>query len=450
MTGLRAVKALPSPKMAASRRSLTPSELGPMDENLEIDYNLLQAAFARGLRTGPDYLAKLGRAVKFDSQLEMDSAYVIDALEMLRQMVGADLENGSTTFRLSDIADLLSNEVEDKKDCVFRIGCIAHQLENISPTALNRRESGGTSHSVMSNLSGTGVSSKSDQYEDDFEINDDDEITDDLYGAADVIQRLRLPAEIEVLHEHEELCGDVTRRDLQSLKQRGERYRSAAQRGTSIDETYVENHSEYRKSSSAPSLRRPRAPDRESTRESLVAPPPSYSAEKSPVEREAGRGEQIKRSGSAVLGTRKSKSVVSWIQEKKYQLGIKIGSGSFGEVFQCMNNEVRPTSAEQIIFHLYFQRVSSLGPRVNLTLSSSLSFCLSLSLSVSLSLCLSLPLSFILPPPRASSSPLSSFTLPGSAMPSSHWATRSSSCATASTTTLCDTLAPPWMSPRPS
>lgn len=337
--------------MSSSRRSLTPSELCPVGDRLEIDEQLLQAAFSRGLRSGPDYLQRLGRACRNDSQLEKDVEYVLQAFAFLQNLVGDDWERSSKEFRLSDVSDYLSDTVQDKNEVVFRIGCIAHQLENVSPTGQGRRESGGTSRSVMSNFSGT---KESDEYEDDFDA-DDDEIADELHGAEPIQQRFRQSLE-EPLQEPEELCGEDTRRDLQLLKQRGERYSrggvgasSQMPRGNggrgggggggdvySIDETYVQNHQEYRQSASAPTLQRPRQVERESS--SFAPTPRLHAEEKSPVERESGG--MVKRSSSAGMGYRKSKSVVSWIREKKYQLGIKIGSGSFGEVFQCMNNEV--------------------------------------------------------------------------------------------------------------
>lgn len=381
-----------------SRRSLTPSELCPVGDRLEIDEQLLQAAFSRGLRSGPEFLKRLGRAIRNDSTLESIAEHIVAALAMLQSLVGDDWESGSKEFRLGDVEDCLSNEVPEKSDVCFRIGCIAHQLENVSPTGLNRRESGGTSRSVMSNLSGT---KESDEYEDDFDDEITDEITDEIYAPEPFQPRLRQSLE-EPLQEPEELCGEDTRRDLQLLKQRGERYgrggvaassqmphggRGGGGDVYSIDETYVQNHQEYRQSASAPSLQRPRLVEREST--SFAPTPRLHAEEKSPVERDGVIGGLVKRSSSAGMGPRKSKSVVSWIREKKYQLGIKIGSGSFGEVFQCMNNEVNS---------------SALRPP-QLPLPSSLTIA---PKPCSLTL---------LSPRRASSLPSSSCTLPASATP---------------------------------
>ena len=35
----------------------------------------------------------------------------------------------------------------------------------------------------------------------------------------------------------------------------------------------------------------------------------------------------------------KGSNTVDWIKNNQWKLGDKIGSGSFGEVFQCMNNK---------------------------------------------------------------------------------------------------------------
>lgn len=43
---------------------------------------------------------------------------------------------------------------------------------------------------------------------------------------------------------------------------------------------------------------------------------------------------------SSSRAKRKSKSVVSWIQKGFWTFGESIGKGSFGSVFQCMNDKV--------------------------------------------------------------------------------------------------------------
>jgi hypothetical protein len=52
------------------------------------------------------------------------------------------------------------------------------------------------------------------------------------------------------------------------------------------------------------------------------------------------------RSSTSDIRKRSKRSTV-WIKEKNWVLGDKIGAGSFGEVFQCMNNKV-------IVLHLQF------------------------------------------------------------------------------------------------
>ena len=329
--------------MAARWRSTSnsPELCGPIDEQLQIDPALLQQAFARGLRSGPEWLDRLEHAVGFDAELEADAPVVLGTLKLLRELIGRDWHRHSSEYSLFDLEDYVQGSITmTPSELIYRIGLLAHQLENASPTALARRESTGTNRSVRTQLSGT---SKSDEneYEDDF-----DELDEDDNGALDEKLASVIDEDFSATAAYGEYAGSgkygsggaggvsAGRGGSGKLGYNDEdTYEDSYQQGPGRAQQGRHSSSSLVRSSAPSYSRSPRA-----AQDQVVLP---RSVSESKVsDSDAPLSER--RSNNSAGGARKSKSsVTTWIRDKKYQLGVKIGSGSFGEVYQCMNHEVR-------------------------------------------------------------------------------------------------------------
>lgn len=318
--------------------------LGPIDENLQIDFGLLQEAFVRGLRSGPDYLIKLDRAVHFDNELEIEASTISEAFALLASLIEPDWNLYSKDYSLNDLEAMLDDKnISDKRECIYRIGLIAYQLENQSPTYINRRESGGTSRSVLSQISGTGTS-KSDEYEEDFE--EDDFVPDDT---TDIYQP----------EDGGQYAQDAYSGSASSYTQAQSRSRGISRTAAAIvEDDYsrsplgrtmsplsnpipapIQHVYRYQDSSeNEESDIRNSSISRRHSSDQRRGPVPQTNPGNDPSVASDSTGNREENTSAG--GSRRSKSVVSWIRDKKYQLGVKIGSGSFGEVYQCMNHEV--------------------------------------------------------------------------------------------------------------
>lgn len=348
------------------RPSLSPADdLGPIDEDLGIEFGVLRESFARGMESGPGFLDELERMAQYDNELEGETPSITRAFGLLKELIGADWQINSRDYGLSDLSDFL-DDTETRPLIVSRIGLLAFQLENTSPTSLNRRESAGTSRSIMTQNSRT---SQSDEYKSDWEdeeIDDDDvmentrELPSGQYGVRG--SRDRRVSRTRMDQKELDSNEDLTEEPIFSTERRQEATsrpaisvvessRIGAPSMPSNLEVYAARVSRYEldsdgdDDSSYPPTRRygsapasaPRSyqPQSQSS-PNVLGPPISAGGARVSTSDELGE----RRSSSSASGPRRSTTAVPWIRDKKYTLGIKIGSGSFGEVFQCMNHEV--------------------------------------------------------------------------------------------------------------
>jgi hypothetical protein len=382
-------------------------EVDEVGETLDVDQALLEDAFSRGLsKNGKLYLEKLEMMVVNDSELENEVDDVVESMSILKEFVGdggehanklslQDLENFGITSekvrqRIGLLAFLMGNrspsnreinslrresslsgvqsqasgsgEYEDDFEALddtdesprVRLRKHQHQHHQQQQQQATADRGGGRGYtggdedgdngtrSFLMEKGGAGASSSSSSGS-DCEVDDvggDDD--DEDYGEG---------RDYTVEYEDEE---DVD--DMLALSDRGvgdSHYPPDGGGGGEEEEIELVFDSRLKnRAPSAPQYRKPPPGASHQSVDQLYAPRKerkegAAAAAAAAVVSASVEGGQRAVSAGAV-GKRRKTKMASWIANHKWTLGEKIGSGSFGEVYQGMNDHGRLFAVKQL------------------------------------------------------------------------------------------------------
>ncbi len=335
-------------------------------EDIYVTAEQMEEAFSRGLaKQGKAYLDKLELMIINDSVLEEDVNGIIESISILKSFVGEGGKHANK-ITLQELDDFGISSASVR----HRIGLLAFLMGNRSPTGSGRvrRES---------SLSGIqSQASRSDEYEDDFEtVDDTDESPRTSQRKGRSISHgsreencASTPLDLDTSYNLD--GGDAASNPFTAILDKvddsledavAEVYSDDAEDNDYSDdllegsdpgqETLVESEVTLvkRRTPSAPLTRNP----------SAAAVGYSGSSQggggTGSENGMAGAGEEMRRAKSASAAGKKRRSrVAGWIRDRQWSLGDKIGSGSFGEVYQGMNHQGRLFAVKQL--HIAGQR----------------------------------------------------------------------------------------------
>ncbi len=321
-------------RVQSSVRLMEESEEEEVSELLDISTEELNRAFTSGLRnTGTDFLNALEISIYDDKLLTLNLVQILEGLKTLKAFVGGGGLH-SSKISLLDLEDF-----NIPKESIRRIGILAFNIRNRSPEAtamtalsidpgLCDKGSGDYSTGVLS-------ADKSEcEYEDDFEVHDD--LDDRKYS-----ERYKEDEGDRYYSDSEEFSSSYdVESDFNDAAIGGD---SSEEEAYAVDEDYeLTDQVENVQKVSVPRVRMPSAPVQRLT-----------GSESAIFGEEATEVTSARRAASA-SGNRRRPKTASWIQNSKWVLGEKIGSGSFGEVFQGMNNLGRLFAVKRL--HIAGQR----------------------------------------------------------------------------------------------
>lgn len=322
-----------------------------IEQIIEIESSIVQAAFRRGLIGGwRDYLNMLEeRAI---TEFEGKEELMLDTFYNLKQMMEKKPTDIPYIHKCIDLDSTL----------VARLGYLIIQVDSSSPTGNNRNnrtfnstktmdsaktiDSSKTMSSTIRSIRSDG--GRSDDYEDDFEDeHDDDDYRRDQYISHKIddskdhdmninkrYSSLRasdkdIKQEEIDFDEDMDIFEDINHCDSPSIKLSNIAQQKAANSksiGTKANSSVSRPHSTgtayQRRIDNASEI------NEQQNSESFGIAARSYSA--------------------GAQGRRKVTATPSWITKNEWKLGQRIGTGSFGEVFQCMSGKGKLYAAKRL------------------------------------------------------------------------------------------------------
>eukprot|EP01038_Epipyxis_sp_PR26KG_P004524 gene4524-6389_t len=324
-----------------------------VEEEIEIDPKLTNRAFQKGLKAGKlVYIDELLKRCLVDYDLEGYEDELNQAFHALkRNLINANSGIASSNFTLKDWDQFNLN-----KRVINRIGYVAFQMETSSPVGERRRSSKGFGR--VSSTSTNVTHNHEEVYDDDFESVDDD-------SSINSISKLR---QDHIRSDSMDISDTWVMKASNSLSTAGGQGAAIEDLGEVEDETYsdkdYDSGSNSRNNSARASksfIRRRSLTDISGGREekksaspnkaSIIKMRPKTSSADNPQqilkEREDEEKEKERRAVTAgnvnvsAVGIRVRTAVktANWIKHNDWRLGEKIGSGSFGDVYQGMNDK---------------------------------------------------------------------------------------------------------------
>lgn len=316
-----------------------------IEQIIEIDSSMVQAAFRRGIIGGwLEYLNMLEeRAVQ---EFEGKEELMIDTFFNLKKIIE---NNPNSIPQLNRCLDLDAN-------LVSRLGYLIIQIDSSSPTDHNHRTFNSTkTYDSTKSMSSTVHSIRSDcghsdDYEDDFEDDPDDEndrkgeysshVIDDIkdqernrnnyrYNNIHTSGKDIKHEEVDFDEEDLDIFEDINHCDSPSIKLNNIAQSKPATSKITMGSKVVANVARPHSTGTAYHQR-------------------SYSSTEAnePQSSESFGGGRSFSAGAQ--GRRKVTATPSWITKNEWKLGQRIGTGSFGEVFQCMSGKGKLYAAKRL------------------------------------------------------------------------------------------------------
>ena len=311
-----------------------------IEQIIEIESSLVQSAFRRGILGGwRDYLNMLEeRAI---TEFEGKEELMLDTFYNLKQIMERNPKDIPNLYKCIDLDSNL----------VARLGYLIIQVDSSSPTGDHTRtfnstktiDSAKTMSSTIRSIRSDG--GRSDDYEDDFEDEpDDDDYRKDQYSSHKIDDSKEVDRNINNRYnslrasdkdiqqeeidfdEDLDIFEDINHCDSPSIK-----VSSIAQQKPATSKITI--------GAKVGAVSRPHSTGTAYQRRTDNA-----------IEIEPQNSESIAaRSFSAgAQGRRKVTATPSWITKNEWKLGQRIGTGSFGEVFQCMSGKGKLYAAKRL------------------------------------------------------------------------------------------------------
>lgn len=278
------------------------------EEEIHIDPKLMNEAFQRGLRQGKlSYLNQLKSRALVDYELQDDEALIGKAFELMRKFIGTQ---GTHVNHLS-LRDW--EEFGLSKHVINRLGYIAFQLDSASPVSKPTRRG----------FNRVPSSKNSDEvYDDDFEELEEIEEDNGLHSTVSTVRNN---------YSHVEDTNISTDFGISDSVRSGDSKRGEDDDDI-VDETIQYSiHKPALKVTSSTAAAKPLRP-----RSSVEPVSSKFEMEIVPADPD---DDVAKRAFTA--GAQRRGKTATWIVNNEWRMGDKIGSGSFGEVYQGMNDRVR-------------------------------------------------------------------------------------------------------------
>ena len=318
-----------------------------IEQIMDIDPTLVQLAFRRGIIGGcVEYLDMLEtRAVQ---EFEGKEELMIDTFYNLRKIIK---ENPNSIPLLNECLDLDANLIN-------RLGYLIIQIDSSSPTDHHHRTFNSTkTYDSTKSMSSTVHSirsdgGRSDDYEDDFEDEPDPDDENDRKGeySSHMIDDIKEQErdrynrynnihtsskdikheEVDFDDEDLDIFEDIHHCDSPSIKLNNVTQNKPATSKITIGSKVVNN------------VARPKSTGTAYQQRSYSA---SETNEPQNSESFGGNGRSF---SAGAQGRRKVTATPSWITKNEWKLGQRIGTGSFGEVFQCMSGKGKLYAAKRL------------------------------------------------------------------------------------------------------
>lgn len=308
----------------------------------DLEKSLQEAAFRRGLRSSKmAFLNELKKHVLSDSDLRSQAKAIERAFSDMASYISSK-PTSSLNMELRDFDRFGLSEL-----AVRRIGQLAVQLESTSPKS-NRFASNNVNSRSFSRQSSVG----DEQYEEDFEELLDEEFEDEEGGSNPLPTPYR---RVDVPNDNFDSDEDRNNKAPTSLphasplsrhRHRTQQYQRQVQNNASFKVTEEKQLNEELGSVTNNNNKNSVAQPKVSA--SVHFPSSSSPASGLPLGGGGGGGTKsvgatssapsaVSVSGS-VIGRRKRKKTPEWITQRRFTLGKQIGEGSFGKVFEAMND----------------------------------------------------------------------------------------------------------------
>lgn len=314
-----------------------------LEEDLDIDPSIIEAAFCRGIRGGAPYVEKLLSKAMSDYELHSEKN-MNQCLLKLRDFVSIDKDNCHALL-LEDLVE----EFGLPKDLLPRLSQLILQIDNTSPTASSRLQDSKSTPNTIRSEDCEEIDEDDYGYDNDFEDTEgEDSKSSSAFFLAEmrvvanykgrgkfypgIIKRDRGGGTFDILYEdgdNEEYVPEDRIRPQSEGKKSSHKLREVDDQRVPKIQPAIDPVAFIRQRVSGNANRPHTTPERETT---------ANSTSMAVNDSQDLRGSAL-RSSSAGAAKRRGKPV-SWILEKKWILGEKIGEGSFGLVFQCMNDKV--------------------------------------------------------------------------------------------------------------
>ena len=332
--------------------------VGEVGESIEIDIAALEGAFTSGLQSkGPEFLHELQRRVARDEELTIYVRKVHDSLQLLVDFIGEGQPSDNTykNISLREMGDFGMPE-----EAQYRVGVLAFEIESSSPDSTIRS---------LATDSQNVVGRRERGYEGDEEEN--------VYHDAPFVD---IPARAAAKRSHGRvrlLSSGSDGYACEYDKEDADGEKADVEGGSYEDDFEIEDDGCYDKEGGDSGSEDSQGCDYAEDEHHLVAPVASYATveprrmQSAPVSRKTGvpvvaiagsytlstprEGNSKPRATTSEGGRSKpAKAQPSWIIKHKWVLGEKIGTGSFGEVYQGMNDMGRLFAVKRL--HIAGQR----------------------------------------------------------------------------------------------
>ena len=344
------------------------------EEDIRIDPSDMDASFRRGIRnSGIEYVEELQKMAMNDYELEGEGEEIARAFDLLKKYIQS---NGSYIGQLK-LKDLI--EFNLSRDIVNRIGYLAFQYDSISPmSTLSKKQKS--------------FSNASEDYDDDFEVDEEPDVqadcdhfesSDELYidkspiktptyvvnryntkpsgiantGSSDLEdiedetydnhrnnKQIHNNSTPKVSHLHPRISPEIhyistTKQDSNTTSNRSSHIMSPPKPAVVASAAFIQV--------SKPSFAHTHSADYTDTPTNNTNTTTPTTTNNNNNNSRASTASGVLNKRSTTSNSRVSRSSVngriktaSWIENRQWRLGEKIGSGAFGEVFQGLNDQV--------------------------------------------------------------------------------------------------------------
>ena len=271
---------------------------------IEEDPQLLAHAFSTGLQqNGAQFFSELLEMAMNDYELENQQKLIKRAFEMIKKFIQ---RKGSTYIDLFQLSDLSDYDLD--VDTVNRIGYLAYQMNYRSPevtsSTLRLQE-----RRLNQSKSPSEVPDEEDDYGDDNFEEDSEEIDEENIGEG---------KSVEIIRNNFMIPTPVVSTSKSTIQQSNQSYQ------------------QHNKSTSHQPISPIQIPARPTVSTSINM-----------------------NSVNAATNNKRTKST-SWITHKQWKLGEKIGSGSFGDVYMGLNDNVLHVDSRFVLLSSqYMHRISA-------------------------------------------------------------------------------------------